>query len=219
MANGRTVLWDLPTRVFHWVLVTCVVLAWWSGEEGNFGLHEWMGYTILVLVASRIIWGFIGSRHSRFSDFVAGPGRILGYLRGEVTEVPGHNPLGGWSVVLFLVLLLLQGVSGLFNSDDVLYNGPLYYAASTEFRDTMGVVHELAFDALVALLVLHLLAIAFYQWRKRQPLIQAMVRGRAEGKQGREAPRPWWLAVLIAGVLALLLWWGLSLAPEPPRMW
>ena len=122
-------------------------------------------------------------------------------------------------MVALLSVLLLQAVSGLFNSDDVLYNGPLYYAASTGFRDTMGEIHELAFDALVVLLVLHLLAVAYYQFRRRQPLVQAMLRGKAAGKEGYEAPRPWWLAVLIAGLLALLLWWGLSSAPEPPRMW
>ncbi len=212
-------LWDLPLRVFHWSLVILIPLAWWTGEEGDFDWHSWVGYSLLVLVSTRIVWGLVGSRHARFTDFLKGPGAIAAYLRGQGATTPGHNPLGGWSVVALLVVLLLQAVSGLFNSDDVLYNGPLYYAASTEFRDTMGVIHELAFDVLVVLVVLHLLAIAFYQWRKREPLIQAMVRGKAEGKKGREAPRPWWLAVLIAGVLALLLWWGLSLAPEPPRMW
>ena len=212
-------VWDLPVRVFHWSLVVLIPLAWWTGEEGKFDWHSWVGYSLLVLVVTRIIWGVVGSRHARFTDFLRGPGAIRGYLKGEPAATPGHNPLGGWAVVALLSVLLLQAVSGLFNSDDVLYNGPLYYAASTGFRDTMGEVHEVAFDALVVLLVLHLVAVAYYQFRRRQPLVQAMLRGRAASKEGLEAPRPWWLAVLIAGVLALLLWWGLSLAPEPPRMW
>ena len=212
-------VWDLPVRVFHWSLVVLIPLAWWTGEEGKFDWHSWVGYSLLVLVVTRIIWGVVGSRHARFTDFLRGPGAIRGYLKGEPAATPGHNPLGGWAVVALLSVLLLQAVSGLFNSDDVLYNGPLYYAASTGFRDTMGEVHEVAFDALVVLLVLHLVAVAYYQFRRRQPLVQAMLRGRAASKEGREAPRPWWIAVLIAGVLALLLWWGLSLAPEPPRMW
>jgi cytochrome b len=219
MSGNAHQLWDLPVRFFHWSLVVLLPLAWWTGEEGNFDWHSWVGYSLLVLVVTRIVWGLVGSRHARFSDFLKGPGAIRGYFNGEPATTPGHNPLGGWSVVALLSVLLLQAVSGLFNSDDVLYNGPLYYAASTDFRDTMGVIHELAFDALVVLLVLHLLAVAYYQFRRRQPLVQAMLRGQAEGKAGREAPRPWWLAVLIAGLLALLLWWGLSLAPEPPRMW
>ena len=212
-------VWDLPVRVFHWSLVVLIPLAWWTGEEGKFDWHSWVGYSLLILVVTRIVWGVVGSRHARFSDFLKGPGVIRGYLKGEPAATPGHNPLGGWAVVALLSVLLLQAVSGLFNSDDVLYNGPLYYAASTGFRDTMGEVHEVAFDALVVLLVLHLVAVAYYQFRRRQPLVQAMLRGRAASKEGREAPRPWWIAVLIAGVLALLLWWGLSLAPEPPRMW
>ena len=219
MSDNAHPLWDLPVRVFHWSLVVLVPLAWWTGEEGEFDWHAWIGYSLLVLVSTRIIWGIVGSRHARFSDFLKGPGAIRGYLRGEPASTPGHNPLGAWAVVALLLVLLLQAVSGLFNSDDVLYNGPLYYAASTGFRDAMGEMHELAFDALVVLVVLHLLAIAYYQFRRRQPLVQAMLRGRAAGKAGRDVPRPWWLAVLIAGVLALLLWWGLSLAPEPPRMW
>ena len=219
MSAPAHVVWDLPIRLFHWSLVVLVPLAWWTGEEGNFDWHSWVGYSLLVLVATRLVWGVVGSRHARFDDFLAGPRTIGGYLRGEPSATPGHNPLGGWSVVALLSILLVQAFSGLFNTDDVLYSGPLYYAASTEFRDTMGVIHDLAFDALVALVALHLLAIAYYQFRRHQPLIQTMVRGRAPAKEGREAPRPWWLAALIAGVLALLLWWGLSMAPEPPRLW
>jgi cytochrome b len=219
MSGTTNNVWDLPVRVFHWSLVILLPVAWWTGEEGKFDWHAWVGYSVLVLVTTRIVWGFIGSRHARFNDFLKGPGAVRDYLQGAPAATPGHNPLGGWSVVVLLSVLLLQAASGLFNSDDVLYNGPLYYAASTGFRDTMGEIHELAFDALVALVVLHLLAIAWYQFRRKQPLVQAMLRGQAAGKEGRESPRPWWIAVLVAGVLALLLWWGLSLAPEPPRMW
>ncbi len=88
-------------------------------------VHEWSGYTIIVLVVSRIVWGFIGSRHARFSDFLVGPARLREYLKGRPAASAGHNPLGGWSVLLLLTLLLLQAGSGLFNSDDVLFQGPL----------------------------------------------------------------------------------------------
>ena len=130
-------LWDIPTRVFHWTLVAAVALAWWSAEQERYDIHEWTGYTVLVLVVSRIVWGVVGSVHSRFTDFVAGPGRVRAYLQGQGSPTPGHNPLGGWSVLALLTLLLLQAVSGLFNSDDVLFSGPLYYAAESGFRDML----------------------------------------------------------------------------------
>ena len=217
--SGRVPVWDLPTRLFHWALVGCVVFAWWSGEEGDFDAHSWTGYSILVLVLFRIMWGFVGSRHSRFADFLVGPGRVISYLRGEVQPGPGHNPLGGWSVAVMLLLLLLQGVSGLFNTDDVLFNGPFYYAASGEFRDAMGVVHEVTFNLLTAFILLHVAAVLFYQLRRRQPLLQSMLRGSAEGKEGRATPAPRWLALVIVVLLALALWAAINAAPQPESLW
>ena len=105
-----------------------------------------------VIISTRIIWGFIGSRHSRFTDFVAGPARVAAYLQGRGSSSAGHNPLGGWSVLLLLSLLLVQAISGLFNSDGVLFSCPLYYGASSGFRNAMGVVHDLVFNGLLALI-------------------------------------------------------------------
>lgn len=219
MASARTALWDLPTRIFHWSLVICIPLSWWSAEVENYELHEWLGYTILVLVASRVCWGFLGSRHSRFSDFVAGPRRLLGYLRGEGAASAGHNPLGGWGVLLLLALLLLQAVSGLFNSDDVLFSGPLYYAADSSFRDFMGTVHDVAFNLLLALVALHITAVIYHQRWRGEKLLQAMLAGSAEGREGEAAPVPAWRWLVVVGVLALALWLGLEQAPQPQPMW
>ena len=183
-----------------------------------FDLHEWSGYTVIVVVVSRIIWGFMGSRHSRFSDFMVGPAAILNYLRSGTAASAGHNPLGGWSALLLLSLLLLQAGSGLFNSDDVLFSGPLHYWASTGFRDAMGVVHEVAFNALLALISLHIAAVLYHQLRLHEKLLQAMLRGSAAGREGREAPVHWWRAVVVMALVALALWWGLSQAPRPTFM-
>ncbi len=212
-------LWDLPTRIFHWVVVACIALAWWSAENENYTVHKWTGYTILVLVVSRAIWGFIGSRHSRFRDFLVGPAAVLDYLRGRGAGSPGHNPLGGWSVVLLLLLLSLQAVSGLFNSDDVLFSGPLYHAAGGEFRDAMGALHEFAFDALLVLVCLHLLAVLYHQLHRREKLIQAMLRGRAAGREGEVAPVSPWLALATLGAVAAALWWLLAQFPPPAPAW
>ncbi len=212
-------LWDLPTRLFHWALVIGIPLAWWSAEEGNFELHEWVGYTLLVLVLSRIAWGFVGSRHSRFSDFLAGPGAIGAYLRDGRSASAGHNPLGGWSVVVLLSLVLAQAVSGLFNTDDVLFTGPLYYAVSDETLGLMGELHEWAFDGLMVMVALHVLAVLYHQFSRGEKLVAAMVRGRAEGRVGQAAPAPLWRFALILAIVAAALWLGLEQAPQPVSYW
>jgi cytochrome b len=215
MQQGTQPLWDIPTRISHWLIVCCVSLAWWSAEEERYDIHQWTGFTVLVLVVSRIVWGFIGSRHSRFVDFLVGPAKVLAFLQGQGAESAGHNPLGGWSVMLLLSLLLIQATSGLFNSDDVLFSGPLYYAASTTFRDAMGVVHDVAFNGLLALVCLHILAVLYHQLRLKEKVLQAMWFGSASGREGREAPVPWWRAGIIVAVIAVIFWWGLEQAPRP----
>lgn len=218
MADKPYLLWDLPTRVSHWLLVVCIPLAWWTAEEQNYSLHQWLGCTVIVLVCARLAWGVVGSPHSRFSDFLVGPARLLAYLRGQGSGSAGHNPLGGLSVVALLGVLLTQGISGLFNSDDVLFTGPLYYAVGTTFRDTMGQVHALAFNLLLALVGLHIAAVGYHQLRRREPLLQAMLRGRAPGREGRSAPVRLWRYGLVILLVVLALWAVLAWAPEPPPM-
>jgi cytochrome b len=220
MSAGDNPLWDIPTRLCHWLIVVCIPLSWWSAETENYELHEWLGYTVIILVVSRVAWGFVGSRHSRFGDFLVGPRAVLAYLRGRGASSAGHNPLGGWSVIALLSLLLLQGISGLFNSDDVFFTGPLYYGASVTVRDAMGLVHELAFDLLLGLVSLHILAVLYHQYVRREPLLQAMIRGSARGRGGVAAPAPAWHALLIVLLVGLAFWGLLQLAPPPPSlMW
>lgn len=220
MSPRPKLLWDIPTRLFHWSIVCCVPLAWWSAETENYEIHEWVGYTVIVLVVSRVIWGFIGSGHSRFADFLVGPAGVISYLKGQGEASVGHNPAGGWSVVALLTLLLLQAVSGLFNSDDVLFSGPLHYGADTAFRDAMGVVHEVAFNLMMVLVILHIGAVLYHQFRLGEKLLQAMVRGSAEGREGRARSVPLWRWLLVVALVAGALWWGLGQAPQPtPMAW
>jgi cytochrome b len=215
-------LWDLPTRIFHWSIVCLLPLAWWSAESQNYDLHRYVGCSVIVLVLTRIIWGFAGSLHSRFSDFVVGPKKLLEYLQkgASPSDSAGHNPLGGWSVLVLLSLLLLQAVSGLFNSDDILYSGPLYYSAPDAVRSAMGEIHDWAFNLLLGFVALHVLAVLYHQLGKKQPLIRAMVFGQAAHKAGRSKPVAWWWALLVVLVLGLMLLWGLDQAPQPePSRW
>lgn len=121
--------------------------------------------------------------------------------------------------MLLLLLILLQAISGLFNTDDVLFSGPLYYAASGEFRDAMGQLHDIAFNLLLGLVALHISVVAYHQFKLNENLIQAMVKGRAPGKEGRVAPLSIWRAVAIAALVAAGLWFGLSQAPQPVSIW
>jgi len=216
--QGKT-LWDWPVRVIHWVFVALVPLAWWTAEESLYKYHEWIGLTIITLVVTRIVWGFAGSQHARFSDFLTGPAAVAAYMRGQGAAGVGHNPLGAWSVIVLLALLLLQAVSGLFNTDDIIFNGPLYYMASDSFRNTMGEVHDAAFNLLLGFVALHVVAVLYHQLKLKEKLLQAMIRGRAIGREGTGYTiSPIW-AMSIAGVVAALIWWGLSLAPQPTSIW
>ena len=161
----------------------------------------------------------MGSRHSRFSDFLVGPKKMLAYLRSGEWATPGHNPLGGVAVVVMLCLLLAQAASGLFNTDDALFSGPLYHWAETGLRDFMGEVHEIVFNVILGLIALHVSAVLYHQFRHRMPLIQAMWKGSSGDRQGLSKPAPQWLALLILAILGALLWWGLEQVPPPQIMW
>ncbi len=215
-AAGATPLWDIPTRLFHWSLVVLIPAAWCTAEFQYYDAHEWIGISVLALVLFRVIWGFVGSRHSRWADFLVGWRRVLAYVREAAPAPTGHNPLGGWSVVAMLAVLLAQSASGLFNSDDIMYTGPLYYAVPSGLRDVMGSVHDAGFNLLLGLVALHIGAVLWHQLRRGEQLIQAMVRGRAQGREGRAAPRSSLLALGIALALAGLILLGLTFAPGAP---
>lgn len=116
MNTPQIKVWDFFIRVFHWTLVGLFALAYLTGEiEG--AIHNWAGYAIMLLIGARIIWGFVGSKHARFSDFVRSPAAVMRYLKGVLTgDAPrtlGHNPAGGWMVLLLLTSILATGGSGL----------------------------------------------------------------------------------------------------------
>jgi cytochrome b len=209
----RAPLWDLPVRLFHWSLPVLLITAWASAELDELQVHEWCGYTVLVLVAFRIVWGFIGSRHARFRDFLRSPAAAIRYLRGREPEREGHSPAGGWSVLAMLALLLAQGVTGLFNSDDIGFSGPLAYALDDELVDALAAWHEINFNLLLALVALHVATVLFYWFRRGRNLVRPMLTGGESSAAGPVTPA--WLALPVIALLAALLYWLLSLAPQP----
>lgn len=208
------VVWDLPVRLIHWSLVIGIAAMWWTGEEGMMDWHSKIGYGLLILVTTRLVWGLVGSYHARFTNFLAGFSRIREYLRGAAPTV-GHNPLGGWSSLAMLLLVFTQASSGLMANDDIAFEGPLAYWAG-DLSATLTEWHEINWGILRALIVLHLAAIAFYQWRRHQPLVKAMVLGKAEGKVSEVAPRSGWWALLIAAAFSGALYLLVTLAPQAP---
>ena len=210
-------VWDLPTRLFHWTLVGLMILQWWSAENSDtMDWHLRGGYVVLTLVLFRLIWGFMGSDTARFSDFLRGPGAALAYVkalvRGETPLYLGHNPMGGWSIVALLTLLLIQTGTGLFANDDILIEGPLYDWVSKSASDWLTTVHKLNFNLLLLVIAVHISAVLFYLLVKRENLIHPMLSGRKHLSPEREglAPRlvnPWLglAALLVASVATWLL--------------
>jgi cytochrome b len=214
-------VWDLPTRAFHWLLVALVTISMYTGNVGGVAEMEWhmrAGYAVLALVLFRLAWGVVGSRHSRFADFVRGPRAVLGYardlVRGLSPRVLGHNPLGGWSVVAMLTSLLLQAVTGLFANDDILTKGPLAKHVSKAMSDRLTGIHDLNATVLYVLIAVHLGAVFSYLVLKKENLIRPMLSGRKRvepgeipGAGGEDEPfaSPWW-AIPIVGAAAAAVW-------------
>lgn len=208
--NDRSiVVWDLPTRVFHWLLLILVIVSFVTGYTGGLWMryHVWSGCGILGLLVFRLVWGFIGGRYVRFTSFVRGPGATLRYarafLRRDAPRHLGHNPLGGWSVLAMLAVLLVQAITGLFASDDIFTRGPLYPWVSYATSRWLTYVHTLNQRIILVLVGLHVAAILFYLIIKRENLITPMFTGRKKWREeGRASADHVGLAALIAAVIA-----------------
>ena len=218
-APPSTLVWDLPTRLFHWTLVVLIALQYASGKFNLFDMrwHFWFGYATLALIGFRIVWGLFGSQTSRFTDFVRGPAAALRYVRAQMSTNPqrsiGHTPLGGWSVLALLTSVLVQAISGLFSSDDIDTDGPLVAHVSDATVKLMTRVHNWNENILLILIGLHIAAVLAYLLLKHENLIAPMISGR---KQLTAAPplrfvTAWWaLAALTvcAAMIAALAWWA-----------
>jgi cytochrome b len=175
-------VWDLPTRLFHWLLVALFAFSWWTAETERLDWHMLSGYGILALVLFRVYWGFTGSATARFVNFLKGPRAFLAYLarlfERQGTPTVGHNPMGGWSVAAFILLLLLQTGLGLFAIDvDGLNSGPLNILVSFETGRRIAGLHDRVFNLLLIVIGLHLAAMLFYGLYKRENLTAAMITG------------------------------------------
>jgi cytochrome b len=220
----KRLVWDLPTRLFHWLLVASILASYLTADPGapSMKWHMYLGYWTLGLVIFRVLWGFVGPKHARFSQFVK-PGRVAGYLatlfRRDSAPTPGHNPIGGLAVVVMLLMVAVQAVSGLFISDDIVWSGPWYPAVGSEMADRMASIHHTNFDVLLWVIGLHVLTMLFYAFYKRQDLVGPMITGY---KKARIVPAEAAIsssqllkALVIAVLSAAAVYAVLAFAPPP----
>jgi cytochrome b len=198
-AEGAVLVWDLPTRLFHWLLALSFFGAYIVSEGERWrGVHALLGYTAGGLIAFRLLWGLVGTRYARFSSFSLAPAAVIAYLRSLVTSSPqhhvGHNPAGSWAVLALLSLVAATAVSGWAVLNDI---GP-------EWLDE---VHELFANATIALVALHVAAVVVSSLIHRENLVRAMVTGgkRAAGAVAASGPRR---VAALAMLAVLLAFWG-----------
>lgn len=219
----KVLVWDLPTRLFHWLLVAAIGGAYFTGETGGNWLvwHERCGIFIVALIAFRLVWGFTGSTYARFSTFVRGPAAIKAYLAGQWQGL-GHNPLGALSVLGLLALVAFQLGTGLFaQNDDTGFAGPFYALVSDNLGSIATRLHHKIFDLLAVLVALHVAAIVFYTHVKKDNLLKPMVLGHKEVREGESARGGSLIAFVVALVIAVAAAYGASgiwveKPPAPP---
>lgn len=207
-------VWDFPTRLFHWLLVILVIISFVTGNIGGNTMqyHEWIGFTILSLLLFRLVWGFVGSQESRFMTFVRSSSTVIRYattlLRNDSAHYLGHNPLGGLSIIAMLFSLLIQAGTGLFANDDIVTEGPLFDWVSKATSDWLTRIHKLNQQVIIALISIHVLAVLFYFLYKRENLVKPMITGVKQwsGPEPKPATSSTWIAAVIAWLAALAVY-------------
>ena len=207
-------VWDLPVRLVHWLLAALITFSWWSVHNHHTDWHIWSGCAILTLLIFRLLWGFVGSSTARWSIFVRGPASVAAYLRGRWNGI-GHTPLGALSVIaIFLALALQVGFGLIAEDEDGLYTGPLYRLVSIDTSDKARDLHELWFNVILGLIVLHIAAIIFYRLRGMK-LTKPMITGRAVLTPGAQPMRSgkWWAALICLALSIGITRWVIAGAP------
>ncbi len=196
--TASILVWDLPVRVFHWLLAASFGGAWITAESERWRLmHVTLGYTLAGLVVFRLLWGVLGTRHARFANFVRGPGSVWRYLRSLVRAEPehhaGHNPAGSWAIVALMTAALAVAVSGWAVYGDI-------------GGDILEEVHEFAANLMIGIVVVHLAGVVTSSWLHRENLVRAMVTGRKNGRP-EDGITAAWRSVGALMIVAVLGFW------------
>jgi cytochrome b len=198
--SRECLIWDVPTRIFHWSLALAFAMAYLTGDEDRWALfHVTAGYTILGLLTFRIVWGFTGSCHARFSSFIKHPREILHYLASltgsQKLHYAGHNPAGGWVILILLLLGLTVTITGVLEYEDVEW--PM-----------VEQIHEWSAAIMLGFVVIHILGVVVSSLLHRENLIRAMITGCKPGCESAaiETPYRWLGWVLLILIASLWLW-------------
>lgn len=192
---GVMKLWDRPTRVFHWSLVVLGLISWWTAEYSYYEWHEKSGLLLASLIMFRILWGFWGGRTARFAHFIKGPQAVIHHVgelaRRQAEPSAGHNAVGAYAVLLMLLLILVQIVTGLFSQADYgVFLGPWADLVSTARSEAMTSLHHQIFTFLQIIVGLHIVAVLLYWALLKQNLIGPMISGRKAGLSAPSVAEP-----------------------------
>lgn len=221
----KRLVWDLPVRLFHWILAICLVVQWFTAEviDNAMDFHFYLGYFILGLILFRLIWGFIGPKYARFNSFVAGPKAMINYLKSlgsdNYTPPVGHNPVGGLMLPLVLILVAIQGITGLFTSDDIVHSGPYYHTVSDAIQTSLQWLHHQVFSFLWIFIAVHITVILWYRFGLKHDLIKPMFHGKKTVNEDQAIGHSQLLKALILMVLvAVFIYWLVEIAPPIPEL-
>ncbi len=202
-------IWDRATRLWHWTIVLAIAAMWFTAEFHYFAIHRIIGILLVAALVFRLYWGLFGSRTARFTSFVRGPKAIGAYIvslrqKGRAQSV-GHSALGALGVVALLLAMAAQLGTGLFAVDtDGMNSGPLARFVSFPIGRTVADLHELSFNILLALIVLHVAAVALYLLGKRINLVRPMITGRGPAV-GPDNKKPGPFALIIGVALSVAI--------------
>ncbi|MCL1138904.1 cytochrome b/b6 domain-containing protein [Shewanella pneumatophori] len=204
-------VWDLPTRVFHWGMLCLLGGLWWTADAGEMEWHQILAYGLMVLVGVRLIWGVMGSETARFSHFVRSPKTVISYLgetrREGISASIGHNPVGGYMVITLITLVCIQLISGLFATDEIFTEGPLYSLVSSDTASWLTWLHKKNFDLILVLAAVHVLAVVVHMV-KGDKILGAMFSGYKKlpaSKLGEHTGELTFVSILKAAILAVVI--------------